>query len=454
MSPVDNQPMDGITLPHSLEAEQSVLGAILLDPDCLTEIAAILKPSHFYVAQHRAIYEKMLLLFQLGKPIDFITVLEELRADGVYDEASGKSYLLQLGQIVPSVKNVVRYAEIVREKHDIRALITASRQTIENAGDGSAKANELLDAAQSRITEIRDGRDTRGLRKISDIIAVDFYDRLQMLNSPDADKYAGIPTGISALDAVLDGLHPTDFILLAARPGVGKTSMATNFCTHAGAKLQKKVCFFTLEMSAEQLVSRMISSVAGVDYEKIRRGRSLDSSDWTKIAQAADYMSKANIYIDDSSGITVNEIRSKLIRQQGVDLVIIDYLGLVRSGRNIDNRVQEVSEITRSLKIMAKDLNVPVLALSQLSRESDKRTNHVPQLSDLRDSGSIEQDADIVMFLYREAYYKDGNEEKPADPNSAKCIIAKNRHGRTDTIPLYWQGQFTRFSSQESRREQ
>ena len=441
-------------LPHSLEAEQSVLGAVLLDPDCLAEIAPILKPSHFYLAQHRAIYEKMLLLFQFGKPVDFVTVLEELKNDGVYDENSGKAYLLQLGQLVPSVKNVRRYAEIVREKYDIRSLILVSRETIEDASDGSAKANDLLDAAQSRITDIREGRDTRGLRRISDVIAADFYDRLQMLNSPEADQYAGIPTGIGGIDAVLDGLHPTDLILLAARPGIGKTSLATNFATHAGAKLHKNVCFFTLEMSAEQLVGRMVSSVAGVDYEKIRKGRSLDTSDWAKIGQSADYLSHANIFIDDSSGVTVNEMRSKLIRQQNVDLVIIDYLGLLRSGRHIDNRVQEVSEITRSLKIMAKDLMVPVLALSQLSRESDKRSNHVPQLSDLRDSGSIEQDADIVMFLYREAYYKDGDEEKPADPNSAKCIIAKNRHGKTDTIPLYWQGQYTRFSSQESRREE
>ncbi|MBR6407033.1 MAG: replicative DNA helicase [Clostridia bacterium] len=445
--------MDISNLPHSIEAEQSVLGAILIDPKSLNEVMPILKPQHFYLAQHRAIYEKMIMLFQFSKPIDFITLLEELKSDNVYDETTGKSYLLQLGQLVPSVKNIRRYAEIVREKHDIRELILVSRQTIQNAEDGSGSANELLDAASGRISEIRESRDIKGLRKISEVISVDFYGRIEKLNSPDADKYAGVPTGISGLDAVLDGLHPSDLIILAARPAVGKTSMATNFVTHAGSRCRKRVCFFSLEMSAEQLVSRMISSISGVDNDKLHRGRMLDASDWKNIAQAADFLAHSDIYIDDTGGISPNDIRSKIIRLGGVDLVVIDHLGLMTPDRRKENRVQEISEITRSLKLMAKDLDLPILVLSQLSRESAKRTDHMPQLSDLRDSGSIEQDADVVLLLYREKYFEkeDSVGDAPADPNSAKCIIAKNRHGRTETIPLYWQGQYTRFVSLDDR---
>lgn len=445
---------NGLNLPFSPEAEQSVLGAVLLDSSCMDRVAEILpRPDYFYLTSNQQIYSVMLQMFTEGHPIDFVTVLECLKKLGDFDEAESKTYLLQLAQLVPSISNVESYARIVRDKFDVRTLITTARDIVEEASAGEADAATLLDSAEQRIFDIRRGKNMQGLQKIDEII-LDEFDRLDRLNSPDADQYRGVPTGIKELDDTITGLNRTDFILLGARPGMGKTSFALNIARHAAVKADKRVAFFSLEMSKEQLVSRLLSTEAMVEGTKLRTGK-LSEDEWIRLIEAGDILSKTQLYFDDNPSITVPEIKAKLRRLKNVDLVVIDYLQLMTSSMRIDNRVQEISQITRNLKIMAKELNVPVLTLSQLARDSEKRTNHRPVLSDLRDSGSIEQDADIVLFLYREDYYQDS--ETPAedgDRNQSECIIAKNRHGETKTVPLHWQGEYMRFTAQEVIRSE
>ncbi len=448
---------DGLNLPFSPEAEQSVLGAILLDSSCLDRVAEILpRPDYFHQVNHVMIYTVMLEMFTVGKPVDFVTVLEKLKESQSFDEASGKTYLMQLAQMVPSISNVETYARIVRDKYDIRMLILAAREILEDAGDGATDAATLLDSAEQRIFDIRRGKNMQGLQRIDEVI-IETFDRLDLLNSEDRDLYKGVPTGIKELDDTITGLNRSDLILLAARPGMGKTSFALNIARHAAVTAQKKVAYFSLEMTREQLASRMLSTEALVGGTKLRTGQ-LNEREWASLIEAGDVLSKTQIYFDDSSGITVPAMKAKLRRLRDVDLVIIDYLQLMSGTRkNEGNRVQEISEITRNLKIMAKELNVPVLTLSQLSRESEKRTTHRPVLSDLRDSGSIEQDADIVMFLYREDYYAGTGDTAPgeeSDRNSGECIVAKNRHGETKNVPLHWQGEFMRFTSQEVLRRE
>lgn len=445
---------NGLNLPFSPEAEQSVLGAILLDSSCMDRVAEILpRPDYFYLSSNNQIYTVMLQMFTEGKPIDFVTVLESLKETGEFDEADGKTYLLQLAQLVPSISNVESYATIVRDKYDIRTLITTARDIIEESSAGEADAATLLDSAEQRIFDIRRGKNMQGLQKIDEII-VDEFDRLDRLNSPDADQYRGVPTGIKELDDTITGLNRTDFILLGARPGMGKTSFALNIARHAAVKADKRVAFFSLEMSKEQLVSRLLSTEAMVEGTKLRTGR-LSEDEWIRLIEAGDILSKTQLYFDDNPAVTVPEIKAKLRRLKDVDLVVIDYLQLMTASTRIDNRVQEISQITRSLKIMAKELNVPVMTLSQLARDSEKRTNHRPVLSDLRDSGSIEQDADIVLFLYRDDYYQDSETpNEDGDKNQSECIIAKNRHGETKTVPLHWQGEYMRFTAQEVIRSE
>jgi replicative DNA helicase len=439
----------GLNLPFSPEAEQSVLGAVLLDSSCMDRVAEILpRPDYFYLSGNSLIYSVMLSMFTEGRPIDFVTVLEGLQKTGKFDEADGKTYLLQLAQMVPSISNVESYASIVRDKYDVRTLITTARDIIEEASSGEADAASLLDSAEQRIFDIRRGKNMQGLQRVNEIILQEF-DRLDRLNSPDAEKYRGVPTGFHELDEAIAGLNRSDFILLGARPGMGKTSFALNIARHAAVKAGKRVAFFSLEMSKEQLVSRLLSTEAMVEGTKLRTGR-LSEDEWVRLIEAGDILSKTELYFDDNPTITVPEIKAKLRRLDGVDLAVIDYLQLMTSSTRIDNRVQEISQITRSLKIMAKELDIPVLTLSQLARDSEKRTNHRPVLSDLRDSGSIEQDADVVLFLYRDDYYPDSAEpDEDADRNRSECIIAKNRHGETKTIPLHWQGEYMRFTAQE-----
>ena len=440
---------DGLNLPYSLEAEQSVLGAILLDSSCLSRVRSVLrKPEYFHLAQHRAIYAQMCALEDFQKPVDFVTVLEALTAAQVYDDAAGKTYLTQLAQMVPSIVNVMTYAEIVRNKYDVRTLILASREIIDTATDGQTPADVLLDSAEQKIYDIRQGRDTGELRHIGNVI-VEAYDRLQKLSTDTTGEFAPLSTGLSGVDAVLTGFNKSDLLILGARPGMGKTSFALTLAYNVGVRQKKTVAFFSLEMSCMQLVMRMLSSEAQIPGPQLTSGR-LSPEEWKSFSMAASMLHNAPIYFDDTSSITVPEIKAKLRRMKQVDLVMIDYLGLMTTGRRTENRVQEVSEITRTLKVMAKDLDVPVLLLAQLSRGSEHRAEHRPQLADLRDSGSIEQDADVVMFLYRSTYYKDGEDGGQSEnPTAAELIIAKNRHGAVETVPLHWEGQFTRFTTQE-----
>lgn len=444
---------DGLNLPYSPEAEQSVLGAVLLDASCLDQVTEILpRADYFHLANHRMLYDTMLELYTLGRPVDFVTVLDELKKNPSFDQVNGKTYLLQLAQMVPSVSNAEVYAEIVRDKYDIRTLIVTAREILEEAAGGEDAAT-VLDSAEQRIFDIRRGKNTQGLQRVNEVI-IDSLNRLDLLNSPDSERYRGISTGIRTLDDVISGLNRSDLIILAARPGMGKTSFALNIAAHAALREKKKVAFFSLEMTKEQLGSRLLSTQGEVDSNKLRNGK-LSQDEWDRIVTAGDFLSRTRLYLDDTPGMTVLEMKNKLRRLKDVDLVVVDYLQLMSGIKKTDNRVNEVSEITRNLKIMAKELDVPVITLSQLSRANEKRSDNQrrPQLSDLRDSGSIEQDADIVLFLYRPNYYGTAVGEDE-DQNSGECIVAKNRHGETRTVYLHWQGEFTRFTAMEGGRSE
>ncbi len=442
--------LDGARLPYSVEAEQAVLGSIIIDPKCLNDVATSIKAEYFYIPQHREIYATLAEMYELSQTIDFISLLEKLKRDGVYDEAGGKAYLTQLVQTVPSAANVLTYVAIVRERYTARSLMTAAQDIIKDINDNALDSGRLLDSAEQRIYEIRQGREVTGLTHIKSVIENETYDRLSKMADPETRAdYVGIPCGIGELDRMITGLNKSDLIILGARPGMGKTSFALNIVRNVAVNTGRTVCFFSLEMTRDQLAQRMLSSEAGIKSEKLRTGE-LDEDEWTRLAQAGDALSKADIYFDETSSITVPEMKAKLRRMKKVDLVVIDYLGLMHSARQIDNRVQEISEITRNLKIMAKELKVPVIACAQLSRGTEaKGKSHKPALSDLRDSGSIEQDADIVLFLYRDAYYdsEKSDDEDLSDQTKSECIVAKNRHGEIGTIPLHWDGQFTRFTS-------
>lgn len=445
---------EGLALPFAPEAEQSILGAIFLAPETLSTVAEMLpRAEYFYQIANQRIYSSMLDMFTLGKPVDFVTTIEHMKNSGTYDEETDKVYIMKIAQLVPSISNVSRYCEIVRDAYDRRRLILAARKILDDSTDGAALTSQLLDSAEQNIFDIRRGKSVQGLQKMSEVLFM-VYDKLDALNSPDKEKYRGIPTGISELDATITGLNRSDLIILAARPGMGKTSFALNIARHASVVCGRRVAFFSLEMGREQLASRMLSSESYVQSTKLRTGE-LSEAEWTRLIEGGDILSKAELYFDDTPGITVPEMKARIRRLQDVDLIIIDYLQLMNSAKRIDNRVQEISEITRNLKIMAKELNVPVIALSQLARSSDKRNDHKPVLSDLRDSGSIEQDADIVLFLYREAYYPgEGESREDMNQNKSECIVAKNRHGESKSVPLHWQGEFTRFTSEEYVRHE
>ncbi len=442
--------IDGGRLPYSISAEQAVLGSMIIDPKCIDEVAVCVKADYFYLRQHKQIYEAISSMYEFSQAIDFVSLLDRLKKDGVYDEAAGKEYLTQLVQKVPSSANVLTYVSIIREQYYQRALMGAAQGILKDINENAMDSGKLLDSAEQRIYEIRDGREIGGLTHIKDVIITETYDRLTKINDPETrNDYIGIPSGIGALDKMITGLNKSDLIILGARPGMGKTSFALNIARNVAVNAGKTVCFFSLEMSRDQLAQRMLSSEAAISSEKLRTGE-LQPEEWTRLMQAGDNLSKAEIYFDESSNITVPEMMAKLRRMKKCDLVVIDYLGLMHSARKTDNRVQEVSEITRSLKIMAKELKVPVIACAQLSRGTEtKGKSHKPALADLRDSGSIEQDADIVLFLYREAYY-DGEksvDEDKSDTTKSECIVAKNRHGGVGTVQLHWDADHTRFTS-------
>ncbi len=442
-------------LPSNNEAEQSVLGAVLLDSECLNRILDIVRPEYFYNENHREIFAAMHRLFRAGSPVDIITVLNELVGIGVFTEETGKQYLFTLADLVPSVSNVEAYAEIIREKYEMRALIMAAKEIINDAADETNDARVVLDRSEQRIYEIANSRGSQGLKPISEVL-IDAYDHLMLMNSDRRDEFVGTPTGIKTLDDTISGLNKSDLILLAARPGMGKTSFALNIAKNVALCHNKKVAFFSLEMTREQLALRMLSSESGVESFHLRDGR-LTPDEWARLSQAAAELHSSPIYFDEAGNITVTEMKAKLRRLGDVGLVVIDYLQLMGNGK-IANRVQEISEITRGLKIMAKELMVPVLCLSQLNRATEARTGHKPMLSDLRDSGSIEQDADIILFLYREGYYQQsdgsGNSNEDVDQSRAICMVAKNRHGNTCEIPLHWSGATTRFTAAEEVRSE
>ena len=435
-------------MPFSLEAEQSVLGAILIDPTCMDHLAGILSAEDFMLEEHRDVFTAMQKMYLRSKTIDVVTLLDELVRDGVYDEAGGKDYIRLISEIVPSAANVKDYAEIVRDKSMLRALIGACDDITAMAYSEQEDTAHLVEMAEQKIFAIAEGRENKGFTHIRDAL-VQVYDRLHLLAENKAEAL-GMPTGFSGLDRVLVGLGKSDLVLVGARPGMGKTSFAMNLATHAAITTKKTVCIFSLEMSAEQLVSRVMSSEALIDSYRLRSGE-LTDEDWGKLAHAASRLSNCDILIDDTVGLTVTGMKAKLRRTKNLGLVVIDYLQLMQSDRRIDNRVNEVAEISRGLKLLAKELQVPVICCAQLSRGPESRTDKRPMLSDLRDSGAIEQDADIVLFLYRDEYYKS---EKDEPQNIAEVIVAKNRHGSTGNVKMGWFGQYTKFTTLEEDRQE
>lgn len=443
--------IDGSMLPFSLEAEQAVLGSLLIDSNCIINVADILSPNNFYVPQHVSIYTVILEMYSNSRPVDPVTVLEELKTQGVYDDAGGKKYLYELAQAVPTTANIETYANIIKDKYYVRSLILAARKIISDASAENVNAGELLDSAEQSIYEIRQDRRTGGLVSLSEVITGETMIRVGKLANPETRKeFEGLSTGFSGIDKITTGLHKSDLIILGARPGMGKTAMALNLALNV-AKGDRKpvVCIFSLEMTRDQLATRLVSTQGLIQSTKMRTGE-LDKNDWKRFSEACDKLSHTRIYLDETSNITVPEIKARLRRMKQVDLVIIDYLGLMQSNKQYNgNRALEMQEITGNLKIMAKELMVPVIACCQLNRGTEtKGKSHRPALSDLRDSGSIEQDADSVWLLYREDYYRsDSSNPEELDATKAECIIAKNRHGSIDTVKLHWDGEYTRFTT-------
>ncbi len=428
--------------PFSLEAEQSVLGSVLINPESLDILTGIITSEDFYLEEHRQIYSAMQGMFLRSKSIDVVTLIDELVREGVYDEAGGKEYIRLIAETVPTASNVKDYAEIVRDKSVLRSLISASEEITDAAYKEQEDVQRLVEMAESKIYAIAEQKENKNFIHIKDAL-LQVYEHLQNLMT-NKEETLGMSTGFSGLDRVLVGMGKSDLVLVGARPGMGKTSFTMNVAVNAAKRSDKAVCVFSLEMSAEQLVTRLLSSEALVDSYHLRSGE-LSQEDWGKLAHASSQLSECNILIDDTPGMTVAGMMAKLRRVKNLGLVVIDYLGLMESEHHIDNRVQMVSEISRNLKLMAKEFHVPVICCAQLSRGPESRTDKRPMLSDLRDSGAIEQDADIVLFLYREEYYKD----KDAPQSTAEVIVAKNRHGSTGNVKMGWLGQYTKFTTLE-----
>ena len=430
-------------MPHSVEAEQAVLGSILIDSECLPQIVEQLKPDDFYIRQNREAFQTIYTMFSMSQKIDPVTVLNQMRLDGTYQEGVTREYFFQLMDVTPTVTNVMDYVAIVKDRSTLRQIAEAANALNSMVANNEGTSAEVLEAAEQRIYAIRQGKSAQGLHHITSVMH-EVYDRLAELASSDS-AVPGLSTGLPDVDTVISGLNKSDLILLAARPGMGKTSLALNILLYAGKHSGKACVFFSLEMSREQLAMRLLSNESFVDNKKLTTG-SLTDEDWEKVALAASALNHANILIDDNPSLSVADMNAKCRRVENLGLVVIDYLQLMTSAGGKQNysgesRQQVVSDISRALKIMAKELNVPVICLSQLSRANENRENKRPRLSDLRESGAIEQDADIVMFIYRESYYEDDTE----NPNIAECIVAKNRHGETGTVMLEWRPEFTTF---------
>ncbi len=432
---------------YAPEAEQAVLGAVLRDPSVLPKVIEILKPESFYNEVHKKIFALLVRMFSDARTGDIVTVINESVNTGIFEtSAMAKTYLLGMAQNVPAVSNADIYAGIVNEKYQVRRLVDVANDILQKAGAGVDDSSELLDRAEQNIYDIRNG-EIRGLTRIDGVI-IDAYDHLQEISGEDRDKHSAASTGFKQLDQVMSGLNNSDLIIVAARPAMGKSAFALNIAVNMCRRSKKDVAIFSLEMGKEQMVTRMLSSEALVNNTVMRTGE-LKREDWDKLVGAVEKLSAMPIYLDDGAGITVPQMKAKLRRLKNLGLVVIDYLQLMESPNKHSSRVNEVSEITRQLKLMAKELNVPVIALSQLSRSSEKRDDKRPMLSDLRESGSIEQDADIIIFLYRDAYYNPTAENKTL----SECIVAKNRHGETRTVNLAFMGEYTLFRGVDMRDE-
>jgi len=439
-------------MPHSLEAEQAALGAMLIDADCIKDVMDKLQPEDFYIKQNRDVFETIYTMFSFSKPIDGVTVAEEMQKNGTYDDQTTRSYLVQLMEITPTSANVMEYVAIIRDKALLRGLAKAAGEITSMVQEGLGEAGAILEAAEQKVYAVRRGRSAQELVPVAQLIKP-FLDQLNDLASGKTGL-PGLSSGFSAVDSKIHGLNRSDLILLAARPGVGKSSFAMNIALNVAKQSGTTVAVFSLEMSKEQLLVRLMASEGLVDLSKLMTGR-LSASDWGKVTQAARTLRQTDIRIDDNPMLTAADMNAKCRRLENLGLVVIDYLQLMTSsgmGRSYsgENRQQVVADISRALKIMAKELRVPVLCLSQLSRANESRSDKRPMLSDLRESGAIEQDADVVMFLYREDYYNKDSDKH----NQAECIIAKNRRGETTTIPLQWLPEFTTFSSVENNYEE
>ena len=433
-------------LPYSLDAEQGVLGSILINPDCFDEVAQIVKQDDFYLENHAEIFALMQKYNLQSKNIDVITLINSLVANKVYDdEAAARSYIRLLVDVVPGSSNAKDYAAIVRDKATLRRLILATEEIQKDAYSEGEEVSKIVDLAEQRIFEIAEKNIRRDFVHIRDVI-VDTYERLSKLQETDNAELQGVDTGFTELDRYVGGFGKGNLIIVGARPGIGKTSFCLNLGTNIAKKTKKAVCFFSLEMSSEELVSRVISSEAMVLSERLRNGK-LDKNDWPNIASACSVLSETDIYIDDTSNIGLTAMKAKLRRVKNLGLVVVDYLQLMESEskRRDGSRVNEIGDISRGLKLLAKELNVPVIVCSQLSRSSEKEKERKPMLSDLRDSGSIEQDADMVIFLSRDFYGHD-----PEKANLVDVTLAKNRHGSTGTVTMSWLGQYYKFSTLEN----
>ena len=441
----------GRQAPHDAAAEQAIIGSMLIDPACVPDVVNKVRAEEFYIQTNREIFETIFSMFSFGKEIDPVTVMDQMKVRGVFREATTQQYLMEVMNLTPTAANVLKYAAIVRDQALLRNLQKAADEIQSLVAEGTGEADSVLEAAERKIYQLRQGRNVGGLQPVSMVIQ-----RVYTALSDAAVNGGGIPglsTGMPDLDQITMGLKKGELILIAARPGQGKTSMALNLARYVGEHSGQTVAVFSLEMSREELVQRLLSSAAMVDGKKLSMGR-LSPAEWDRVVAAASQLSKTDIRVDDNSMLSVADMNAQCRRLGNLGLVVIDYLQLMQSSGSghsyaSESRTQAVSDMSRMLKIMAKELNVPVICLSQLNRANEGRTNKRPMLSDLRESGSIEQDADIVIALYRDGYYN----KEAENPNLAEAIILKNRHGETNTVNLMWMPEYTSFGSIEKRHD-
>jgi replicative DNA helicase len=432
--------------PHSLEAEQSVLGAMIVNKEAINTALEIIRPDDFYKEANKEIYEAIMVLFNKNEPVDLITLSEELKRRGTLENIGGITYLANLSSSIATTANVEYYCKIVEQKSILRKLIKTSDEIMTSAYEDSEEVNAIIEKAEKRIFDITQGSHKQGFAPINEVLLSSFAQIEE--RAANKGQLTGLTTGFVDLDNKLSGLQKSDLVLVAARPSMGKTAFGINICTNSALKANAKVAVFSLEMSKEQLVQRIISSTAHVDLQKIISGNLADD-EWLQVVNSMGPLSQIGIYIDDTPGISLTEMKAKCRKlkiEKGLDLVLVDYLQLMTLDGHSESRQQEISAISRGLKGLAKEMNCPVIALSQLSRAPELRSDHRPILSDLRESGAIEQDADVVMFLYRDEYYNRDSEKK----NIGEVIIAKHRNGPTGTVELVWKGQYTKYLNKEN----